>query len=220
MEQLQSLHIQNLGAIRGGRPVFRRLDLTIKQGQIIALRGPNGCGKTSLLRTLSGLLKPVRGKIIKNNMTPLSFPFLHAQDFAWIAHGSGIKSGLTAIENLNFLCELMPSGNKALMEEALEKMTLLEVAHKQARFYSAGQMRRLALCRLIICPSPLWMLDEPLNALDKHGRKMLKTMILDHAKQGGMVILADHEGFLEQQAINFDMNPFAIRHQKECANVD
>ncbi len=220
MEQLQSLELKNLGAMRGGRPVFRKLDLSIKQGQIIALRGPNGCGKTSLLRTLAGLLKPARGTVIKNGNKELSFPFLNARDFAWIAHGNGIKAGLTAIENLNFLCELMPSGNKALIEKALEKMTLSEVAHKEARFYSAGQMRRLALCRLVICPSPLWMLDEPLNALDKNGREMLKTMILDYTQQGGMVILADHEGFLEQRAINFDMTPFAIKHQKEHAYVD
>ncbi len=210
MSKLTKLHVEKLGAVRGGRPVYRQLEFSVSLGEILALRGPNGCGKTTILRTLAGLLEPAYGHIFRNGALCRSFPPLKPYDFAWIAHGNGIKKELTAVENLSFLAALMPSGDKQKITKALEKMQLSEVAHKQARFYSAGQMRRLALCRLLVCPAPLWIMDEPLNALDQEGRKLLKNMILSHVEKQGMVIMADHENFLSETAHNFDIRPFVI----------
>lgn len=204
------LEVNNLGCMRGGRPVYRGLNFTADTGQIIALRGPNGCGKTTILRVLAGLLEPVKGHILVNDTQRSLFPFLQPQEFAWIAHGNGIKRELTAIENLQFLAALMPNGQAEKIDEAIETLGLSDVAHKEARFYSAGQMRRLALCRLIMCPAPLWLMDEPLNALDQNGRSMLKDMINRHVAKDGTVIMADHEGFLADTAYNLDMAPFAM----------
>ncbi len=212
-DALSQIHVENLGGIRGGRPVYKNLKFSVSSSQILALRGPNGCGKTTILRTLAGLLEPAAGQIFRNGELCAQFPPLKPVDFAWIAHGNGIKRELTAIENLSFLSALMPNGKPQKIDEALEKMQLTSVAGKQARFYSAGQMRRLALCRLIISPAPLWLMDEPLNALDQEGRKLLKDMILDHTKKQGMVIMADHENFLSEEAINFDVRPFVISAQ-------
>ncbi len=212
-DKLVKLTARNLGGIRGGRPVYRKLDFSVSAGQIFALRGPNGCGKTTILRTLAGLLEPAAGQIFRNDALCKSFPPLKTDDFAWIAHGNGIKKELTALENLAFLAALMPNGQPEKIDEALAQMQLSDVADKQARFYSAGQMRRLALCRLMVCPAPLWLMDEPLNALDKNGRALLREMILNHSASGGMVIMADHEDFLSDTAINFDVLPFVISPQ-------
>lgn len=204
------LEAKNLGCMRGGRPVYRGLNFTAKAGQIIALRGPNGSGKTTILRVLAGLLEPVKGNIWVNDGQRGFFPYLQPKEFAWIAHGNGIKRELTAIENLQFLAALMPNGQANKINEAIASLGLSDVAHKEARLYSAGQMRRLALCRLIMCPAPLWLMDEPLNALDQNGRIMLKDMIMQHVAKNGLVIMADHEGFLADIAVNLDMAPFAI----------
>ncbi len=214
---LCKLHVEELGGIRGGRPVYRQLNFSVQARQILALRGPNGCGKTTILRTLAGLLEPAYGRIFRNDELCTDFPPLAADDFAWIAHGNGIKKELTAFENLSFLAALMPNGSMEKMPQAIEQMQLTEVAHRQVRFYSAGQMRRLALCRLLICPAPLWLMDEPLNALDQEGRKLLEDMILTHLENDGMVIMADHEGFLSDKAINFDVRPFVVATQEKGA---
>ncbi|MFV0431361.1 MAG: heme ABC exporter ATP-binding protein CcmA [Alphaproteobacteria bacterium] len=207
---MQKLEVKNLGCMRGGRPVYRGLNFSATSGQIIALRGPNGSGKTTILRALAGLLEPVKGQVFCDDIKRPKFPFLQPHEFAWIAHGNGIKRELSAYDNLQFLSALMPNGNSAKIAEAIELLGLSDVAHKEARFYSAGQMRRLALCRLVMCPAPLWLMDEPLNALDKNGRQMLNDMIQNHISAGGFVIMADHEGFLEEQSVNLNMADFAI----------
>ncbi len=212
---LLKLDVKNLGGIRGGRPVYKQLNFSVSSGEILALRGPNGCGKTTILRTIAGLLEPAYGHIFRNDKICTTSPPLQAKDFTWIAHGNGIKKELSAFENLSFLAALMPNGNLQKIPLAIKKMQLETIAHKQARFYSAGQMRRLALCRLLICSAPLWLMDEPLNALDQEGRKLLKDMIINHIQNKGMVIMADHEDFLSHMAINFDVRPFMISSQKE-----
>ena len=147
-----SLSVTDLSIARGGVPVLEGVGFTLEDGRALILRGPNGIGKTTLLRTVAGLQPPLKGRVEG------------AEDrIAYAAHADGLKSTLTVTENLNFWAAI--HGVKDI-DPALDAMNLRDLAHRQAQHLSAGQKRRLGLARLMVTGRWLWVLDEPTVSLD------------------------------------------------------
>ncbi|MGI9406601.1 MAG: heme ABC exporter ATP-binding protein CcmA [Hyphomicrobiaceae bacterium] len=190
------LIVEDLACRRGDRLVFDGVSLEAGGGEIIALTGPNGVGKTTLLRVLAGLLKPSSGTI--------RFDGLDAEDgFAGAQiHFAGpldaVKRTLTVDENLAFWQRYLGAGDNdhtAMIEtraQALDAFGLGDLADIPAGLLSTGQRRRLALARLLAVKRPVWLLDEPMNGLDATSQETLEQLIGAHTADGGLAIVATH----------------------------
>ena len=167
-----------LGAVRGERVLFRDISVSAKAGELVLLRGANGSGKTTLLRQLAGLSEPQAGTIDRAG--------LHH----WIGHTNGLKAYETPRSHLTHWAKVW--GSEARAGEVLKEMSMARPADVPCRMLSAGQKRRTALARLKLETRNLWLLDEPFNALDTDGQKLLADMITEHRAAGGAVIAALH----------------------------
>ena len=154
------------------------------------LRGANGSGKTTLLRLMAGLIRPTRGRLAWDGQ-PIEDFEAHGARLRFIGHLDAVKPALTVGENLAFWQALWGGGD-VTVGDALAALDLAHLAEFPARLLSAGQRHRLALSRLVAAPTPLWLLDEPGNALDDRSLGLLETAIARHRAQGGMVIAASH----------------------------
>lgn len=188
------LEVVNLECIRGDRRLFTGLSFELAAGELLHLHGHNGSGKTTLLRTICGLITPTDGEVRwrDENVRKLRDDF--ARELVYIGHKNAIKADLTGTENLRIACQLdgMAVSVKQA-REALEKMGLRGHEDLPVRVLSQGQKKRVALARLLLNKSPLWILDEPFTALDKAAVTFLQTVIQDHVADGGMTILTTHQ---------------------------
>lgn len=180
-----SLAVEGLSVARGGRLLLEGLSFRAEPGSFFEIRGPNGSGKTSLLRCLAGLLEPAHGRIRIEGVEERQLA-LHL-----LGHRDGLKGALSARAHARFWAGLL--GGVADVEGALETVGLGRVADLPARVLSQGQARRLALCRLLVAPRPVWLLDEPAAGLDAAGKTLLDRCIATHRGSGGVVIAALHE---------------------------
>jgi len=183
--------------IRSDRVVFQRLSFSVEDGEILYLKGPNGCGKSSLLRIMAGLLQPTEGVLYWNeeNISKSVNSFLG--DFQYIGHQNAVKGALSVKENLKIWAEIYNLKKTNIsIGDALQAFKLDRLANLPARFLSAGQKRRLNLSRLSATNSRLWLLDEPSTSLDDAGSLCLKELINSHLERGNMVIMATHESSL------------------------
>lgn len=187
-----------LSCERDWRLLFERLDLQLSKGQMLQIAGPNGSGKTSLLRLLSGLMQPTSGEVRLLGRSLESQRDELARNLLWIGHAAGIKGLLTAEENLTWLCALHQPATRDAIWQALEAVGLRGFEDVPCHTLSAGQQRRVALARLYLSPPPLWILDEPFTALDKHGVRQLEEHLVRHCDQGGMVVLTTHHTLTEK----------------------
>ena len=188
------LEVNNLECIRGDRSLFSELGFSLEAGELLHLQGHNGSGKTTLLRTLCGLIAPSAGAVNWNGRNIRRQREEFASEMLFLGHLNGLKDDLTAVENLRILCQL--DGLDADVEElwqVLEEMGLYGHEDLPVRVLSQGQKRRVSLARLLLSKAPLWLLDEPFTALDKAAVEFLQTVIVDHIKQGGLVILTTHQ---------------------------
>lgn len=187
------LETVDLTCERDWRVLFTGLRLTINPGQMLQIAGPNGSGKTSLLRLLSGLMQPTSGRILFQGQELGRQRDALSQQMLWIGHAAGIKGLLTAEENLAWLTALQHGTELPAILEALAAVGLKGFHDMPCHMLSAGQKRRVGLARLHLPDvPPLWILDEPFTALDKQAVADLELHLAQHCERGGMVIFTTH----------------------------
>lgn len=172
------LTLQDFSCERDGRMLFRNLGLTVAAGECVELRGPNGSGKSTLIRAVAGLFPDFTGVI-------------EAARCLYVGHLPGIAALLSAEENLRWYAALRPGGLS--VGAALERVGMAGYERVACQHMSAGQQRRVALARLVLCPAPLWLLDEPLTALDAAGQRLVLALIEEQRRRGGAVLCATHQ---------------------------
>ncbi|PYY78778.1 heme ABC transporter ATP-binding protein CcmA [Pseudomonas sp. TKO26] len=181
-----------LSCERDWRMLFEHLELRLTGGDMVQISGPNGSGKTSLLRLLAGLMQPTSGQVLLNGQPLHGQRAELARNLLWIGHAAGIKDVLTPEENLNWLCALHQRATRDAIWQALAAVGLRGFEDVACHTLSAGQQRRVALARLYLDGPPLWILDEPFTALDKQGVTQLEEHLANHCERGGMVVLTTH----------------------------
>ena len=188
------LEAVSLVCVRGDRRLFSGLNFAIQPSEYIELRGPNGSGKTSLLRIICGLAMPVEGEIRWRGKNIRRLGEEYFGDIAYIAHQNGVKDELSPTENL-LVCNGV--AGKALGKDqahlVLTQVGLEKQRDLATRLLSAGQRRRLALARLLASQATVWILDEILSSLDDAGMNLARDLIGAHLTNGGMAIIATHQ---------------------------
>jgi heme exporter protein A len=189
------LEVSQLTAIRDERILFESLSFTIDSGELVQIEGRNGTGKTTLLRIVTGLGDRDNGEIFWNGENIESNRDAYHEDLLFLGHSTGVKRELTAYENLRFYLNVHSKApvDKETIYNALLKVGLAGREDVPVAQLSAGQQRRVALARLWLSEHKLWILDEPLTAIDKQGVKVLESLFLSHAEQGGIVVLTTHQ---------------------------
>ena len=180
--------------MRGDRLLFSGINFSLLPGNVVQLTGPNGSGKTSLLRIICGLLAATDGEVRWQGANIRSLGEDYSKLLAYVGHRNGVKEELTAIENLRISnglagISLTPTAAKT----ALEKIGLTGRDSLPARLLSEGQRRRVALARLITSGARLWILDEVLTSLDRSAVSIMKSLIGEHLQNEGMAIIATHQ---------------------------
>jgi heme exporter protein A len=180
---------------RGERLLFSGLTFSAENGTLLRIAGPNGTGKTSLMRIMCGLLEPTAGEVRWRGGNIRRLREEYWKDLAYIGHLNGVKDDLTVRENLRVSVRVGGrAAGEAQLAQALDAVGLAGFEDTMARFLSQGQRRRVALARLYVSESvPLWILDEPFTALDVRGVANLSTLIARHIEGGGTVVLTTHQ---------------------------
>ncbi len=178
-----TLTAQNLSCERNGRLVFSNLNFAVNSGECAELRGANGAGKSSLLRLLAGLVPKASGQVAFNGAAAF------AHDLHFIAHQDAMKTAMSVAENLHFWCDVLGGTSIA---KALAAFQLERLADEPMQLLSAGQRRRLTLSRLFLADRPVWLLDEPMTALDATTQTVLRQAIAKYLAEGGTVLAATH----------------------------
>ena len=193
MPELAELRCRNVTLARGRHILFRDLSFEIAQGEALTVEGPNGAGKTSLLRLIAGFLSPLAGVVTIRTTAghELADGDERGNLVGWLGHQDGLKPQFTPFESLHFFARYQ--GTHHDVEAALTMVGLGRVRDMPVSHLSAGQRRRLVLARLSLTERPLWLLDEPLSALDSQGRRLASELISAHCAKGGLAIAATHE---------------------------
>ena len=186
------LSATDLTLIRGERCLFTGLGFALEPGHLLLLEGRNGCGKTSLLRALVGMLELETGEIRWDGEPLKDSRQAYFMSLVWMAHRVGLKADLTLVENLMFEAALRPSANKDF-NSVLERLGLGRLKKLPIRALSAGQQRRVALARVLLSDAPLWLMDEPFTNLDREGRQLVSDVVAEHLTAGGMCVMAAHQ---------------------------
>lgn len=194
MKNDRMLKVTNLACARGEQELFANVCFELHAGEMLQVLGENGSGKTTLLRTLCGFSQPLAGEIFWQGKVIRDASEEYHADIIYLGHLNAIKDELSALENLRISCTLADceiSDSDAL--EALRNMGLRGRETFPVKLLSQGQRRRVALARLLLSKAPLWILDEPLAALDVEAAVLIQDLIARHLKDRGMVIYTTHQ---------------------------
>lgn len=195
------LAVEKLTCLRGRKRLFTEVSFALHPGQCLHLQGSNGAGKTSLLRIACGLARPETGQVLWNGV-----PIAQAEDFhtelLYLGHHLALKEDLSALENLQLHTRMAPPTPTAeAATQALRTVGLRGRENLPVRVLSQGQKRRAALARLLVSSARLWILDEPIVALDAQAQAALCQVIQTHAQRGGMVLFTSHQPLALQAAL-------------------
>lgn len=196
MPSSTAISAENLSCTRGDNLLFENVNLSVNEGQCLHVTGPNGCGKTSLLRLVSGINFVEEGNIKWRGANTNKNLQFHSE-CAYIAHKEGLKSELTAIENLRYYQHLDGDKDELALDDTLEKMGILKCADLAVQQLSFGQRRRLSFARLLIAYFPLWILDEPFTGIDTAGRELIESLCVKHLKENGLIIMTHHQSLID-----------------------
>jgi len=188
------LRVTDMGVARGGVPVLDGVSFALGPGEALVLRGPNGIGKTTLLRSVAGLQPALAGHVEAAT-----------ESLVYAGHADGIKAALTVTENLRFWAQVFGTTEVA---PALDSFRLDPLAERQAGALSAGQKRRLGLARLLVTGRPVWLLDEPTVSLDTEAVTMFADAVRGHLAGGGAALIATHIDLGLSEARILDLAPY------------
>ncbi len=189
------LEIQSLECVRDDRLLFSELNFTVAESEVLQIEGPNGSGKTSLLRIVCGLRLADAGKVLWQGESVHSNREDYYASMVYIGHLPCIKGELTVLENVRALLDTRSfSVSNEKIEAALAKVGLATYEDVAGKALSSGQRRRILLAFIELAEARLWILDEPLTALDVDGVALMESMILEHREAGGSVIFTTHHG--------------------------
>lgn len=198
------LSAHDIVCVRGGRLLFSGLGFSLGPGSALLLRGPNGIGKSSLLRILAGLLPPAAGSVTLPSET---------QRIAYLGHRDGLKPLATVAESLAFWAAVngppAPAAQRRAIDDAMGSFALDSLADVPCRYLSAGQRRRVALGRVLATATPLWLMDEPTTALDEAGARAFADALARHLAADGLAVVATHAPMAVAGAETLEIARFA-----------
>jgi heme exporter protein A len=189
---VDGLGVENVHVWRGDRHVLKGVSLTLRPRQLLHIRGPNGTGKTTLLRVVCGLLRPELGLVwwLGNSIASVRGDYQAA--LAYASHEPALKADLTALENLRFAVGLKRRVTADELRASLGRTGVAACADLPARVLSAGQRRRVAMARVLAMSASLWLLDEPFTNLDAAGTELISGLLHEHVLQGGLALVVAH----------------------------
>ena len=190
---MSKFSIHNLECIRQNNMLFRGLNFSIKDGDLLQINGANGSGKSSLLQICSGLIEPTAGEILWENKNINKYRYEFQSNILYLGHSNAIKAALTVEENMRIIHSLTGEKSNIDYSEILNTMGMIGMNEILVSRLSAGQKRRVGLTRLHMAKSKLWFLDEPFNALDKKGKKIIENIVINHCNDGGIVLFTTHQ---------------------------
>jgi len=191
MPETALLESQDLSCIRNDRALFEHLDFTLESGEMLVVEGPNGCGKTSLLRILTGLRLADSGEVLWRGQPIDRLAGDYYEQVTYVGHHDGVKHELSCRENLR-LARAMGVPSERDLDDVLEQVNLYAYGDSEVGSMSAGQKRRLALARLLATDSMIWILDEPFTSLDKSSMAMFTTLFEQHLQRDGIIVATSH----------------------------
>lgn len=211
MTDNNQLSLVNIACERGENRLFEGCNLTISQGEWVQIEGHNGIGKTSLLRILAGLSQPADGEVLWNGEPITKQRDIYYEDLFYLGHNAGIKPELTPWENLRFYQKIqqLPLDDEQIWA-ALDKVSLVGREDLPCSNLSAGQHRRVALAKLWLTNSKIWILDEPFTAIDKKGVSDLIEHIEQHCANGGITIFTSHQAADSDSVRIVSLNQFKL----------
>jgi heme exporter protein A len=195
------LQTRDLSCLRNDRLLFEGLGIELDAGQMLVVEGPNGCGKTSLLRILTGLRLADNGEVLWRGDPIDRLAGDYYEQVNYVGHHDGVKHELSCLENLR-LARSMGVPSPLDLDDVLEQVNLYAYGETEAGSLSAGQKRRLALARLLATEAALWILDEPFTSLDKSSMALFAAVFERHLQQRGLIVMTSHHDIsLPAQAV-------------------
>jgi heme exporter protein A len=192
MSSAEGLTVERVHVWRGDRHVLKGVSCAVRPGELLHVRGPNGTGKTTLLRVICGLLRPEQGEVRWQGELIGRVRASFERALAYASHEPALKGDLTAFENLRFTVGLKRRVTRTQLEHYLARTGIAALGDLPVRVLSAGQRRRVALARILALESPLWLLDEPYTHLDVAGAELLSGLLREHRAQGGLALIVAH----------------------------